>query len=331
MQSRLHKSLFPILRRMSDGEFHSGEALGEAFQLSRGSVFNILGQAEALGLAVHAVRGKGYRIPAQVEWLDRSAVNAHLGLLARSYDVAIHDSVESTNSTLMQAALQGAPNGSVVCAEHQQAGRGRRGRQWQAALGGGLTFSILSRFEAGLSSMAGLSLVMGLTIARVVNRHSRHPARLKWPNDVLVGYRKLAGILVEVQGDMDGAAYAVIGIGINVSLNASQRESIDQPVVDLAEMGVSLGRNQLLAECLRELDAVMAVFREQGFAGLRQEWMDLDAYAGKEVSLLLPNTQAVHGVAAGVDDTGAFLLRDREANLKAYNGGEISLRLGDRR
>ena len=316
---------------MSDSAFHSGEALGEEFQLSRGSVFNILSQAEALGLTVHAVRGKGYRVPLQVEWLDRSVVNEHLGLLSSSYDVMIHDSVDSTNSTLMQAALQGAPNGSVICAEHQLAGRGRRGRPWHAALGGSLTFSILLRFEGGLSSMAGLSLAMGLTLARVVNRHSRHPARLKWPNDVLVGYRKLAGILVEVQGDMDGAAYAVIGIGINVSLSAPQRESIDQPVVDLTEMGVDLGRNQLLAECLRELDAVMAIFREHGFAGLRQEWMALDAYAGKEVSLLLPNAQAVQGVAAGVDDTGAFLLRDREATLKTYNGGEISLRLGERR
>jgi BirA family biotin operon repressor/biotin-[acetyl-CoA-carboxylase] ligase len=316
---------------MSDGAFHSGQELGAEFELSRASIFNILSQAEALGLTLHAVRGKGYRIPQQVEWLDELLVARLLGELAQSYRVSIHDSLGSTNSSLMHAASLGAPNGSVVCAEHQQAGKGRRGRQWHAALGGSLTFSVLWRFDAGLPSMAGLSLAIGLAIARTVNRHSRHPARLKWPNDVLVGYRKLAGILVEVQGDMDGAAYAVVGIGLNVSLNAQQRETIDQPVIDLDEMGVTLGRNQLLAECLRELDAVMAVFRQHGFAALREAWMALDAYAGKDVALLLPSTQAVHGVAAGVDDTGAFLLREPGEILKAFNGGEISLRLGERR
>lgn len=316
---------------MSDGAFHSGQDLGSEFELSRGSIFNILSQAEALGLTIHAVRGKGYRIPQQVEWLDALLVARHLGELAQLYDVSIHDSLDSTNTTLMQAALLGAPSGSVICAEHQQAGKGRRGRQWHAALGGSLAFSVLWRFDAGLSSMAGLSLAIGLAIARAVNRHSRHPARLKWPNDVLAGHRKLAGILVEVQGDMDGAAYAVVGIGLNVSLNTVQRETIDQPVIDLEEMGVTVGRNQLLAECLRELDAVMAVFRQEGFTALREEWMALDAYAGKDVALLLPSTQAVHGVAAGVDDTGAFLLRQQDDVLKAFNGGEISLRLGGRR
>jgi BirA family biotin operon repressor/biotin-[acetyl-CoA-carboxylase] ligase len=102
-------------------------------------------------------------------------------------------------------------------------------------------------------------------------------------------------------------------------------------VIDLAEMGVTIGRNQLLADCLQELHTALAVFREHGFAAFRADWMALDAYAGKEVSLLLPNTQGMHGVAAGVDDTGAILLRDQRDALTAYSGGEISLRLGPRR
>jgi BirA family transcriptional regulator, biotin operon repressor / biotin---[acetyl-CoA-carboxylase] ligase len=312
---------------MSDGAFHSGQDLAREFQLTRGSIFNALNQAEAMGLVIHAVRGKGYRIPAPVEWLDEAAVSRHLGQASRAFDVHVLDSVGSTNDALMAAATSGAADGTVFCAEHQLAGKGRRGRQWHAVLGGSLTFSVLYRFDKGLQALAGLSLAVGMAIARAVNRHSRHPARLKWPNDVLVAYRKLAGILVEVQGDMHGEAFAVVGVGLNVRLSESQRNAVDQAVVDLAEMGVNVGRNQLLADCLLELHLMLNNFRSYGFSVLRDEWMALDAYADKPVALQLPDTRGVHGVAAGVDETGAFLLRDPHGVLSAYSGGEISLRL----
>jgi BirA family biotin operon repressor/biotin-[acetyl-CoA-carboxylase] ligase len=325
--TRTHKALFPILRRLSDGRFHSGEALAHEFGLSRSSIFNVLSQAEAMGLTLHAVRGRGYRMPEAVEWLDSDAVAQHLEAAADSYAIHVLDSVDSTNSALMAAALNGAADGTLYCAEHQQAGKGRRGRQWHSVPGGSLTFSVLWRFETGLQSLAGLSLAVGLAIARAVNRHSRHPARLKWPNDVLVDYRKLAGILVEVQGDMHGAALAVVGVGMNIRLNEAQRNAVDQAVVDLAEMGVTVGRNQLLADCLRELHTVLTLFRQHGFAALRQDWLALDAYAGRAVALSLPDARRVQGVAAGVDETGAFLLRDSQSKVAAYSGGEISLRL----
>ena len=322
--------LFPLLRRLSDGRFHSGQELAREFQLSRASIFNVIRQAESMGLTVHAVRGRGYKIPAAIEWLDVASINRHLDAVASDCNVRILDSVDSTNTALMEAAGQGAENGTVICAEHQHAGKGRRGRKWHAVLGGSLTFSVLWRFDNGLQSLAGLSLAVGLAIARVINRHSRYAVRLKWPNDVLVDYRKLAGILVEVQGDLDGAAFAVVGIGLNVRLSPAQRDVVDQAVVDLSEMGVGVGRNQLLAECLQEMNGVLATFREQGFAALRADWMELDAYAEKAVALKLPDAKAVSGVSAGVDASGALLLRDELSAVRAYSGGEISLRLAGR-
>ena len=325
--TQAHKALFPILHRLSDGRFHSGQDLAHEFQLSRASIFNAINQAETMGLKIHAVRGRGYKIPVPVEWLNEAAIVEYLDDASRTYDLRFLDSVDSTNTALMKAALQGAENGTVVCAEHQHAGKGRRGRHWHAVLGGSLTFSVLWRFENGLQSLSGLSLAVGLAIARAINRHSRHKARLKWPNDVLVDYRKLAGILVEVQGDLHGAAFAVVGIGLNVRLSPEQREVVDQAVVDLSEMGVTVGRNQLLAECLQELHAMLTTFREQGFDALRADWMALDAYADKAVTLKLPDAKGVSGVAAGVDATGALLLRDTQCAIRAYSGGEISLRL----
>jgi BirA family biotin operon repressor/biotin-[acetyl-CoA-carboxylase] ligase len=328
--SRTDQALFPLLRRLSDGRFHSGEALAQAFGLSRASIFNMMAQAEAMGLAVHAVRGRGYRLAEPVEWLDADTIARDLGEMAGSYALHLHDSLASTNAALMAAALDSAPDGTLVCAEHQPAGKGRRGRGWHSVPGGSLTFSVLWRFETGLQSMAGLSLAAGLAIARAINRHSAHPVQLKWPNDVLAGYRKLAGVLVEVQGDMHGAAFAVVGIGLNVRLNAAQRDAIDRAVVDLAELGVTAGRNRILADCLRELHAVTQIFRTQGFAALREEWEALDAYAGRPVILTLAESHTRTGVAAGVDASGALLLRDGGSLPRAYSGGEVSLRLDTR-
>ncbi|MGV8990297.1 MAG: biotin--[acetyl-CoA-carboxylase] ligase [Thiobacillus sp.] len=330
MTNQTQKALFPLLRRLSDGRFHSGQDLAHEFQLSRASIFNIINQAEAMGLKVHAVRGRGYKLPVPVDWLDETAIVELLGDVAHDYEVRILDSAASTNIVLMEAALQGAVDGTVLCAEHQFAGKGRRGRYWHAVLGGSLTFSVLWRFENGLQSLAGLSLAVGLAIARAINRHTRHAVRLKWPNDVLVDYRKLAGILVEVQGDLHGAAFAVVGIGLNVRMSPDQRDAVDQAVVDLYEMGITVSRNQLLADCLQELHLMLTLFRAQGFPALRADWMALDAYADKAVTLKLPDSKGVVGVAAGVDETGAFLLRNPQSGIHAYSGGEISLRLDTR-
>lgn len=315
-----------MLRQMSDGRFHSGQALADRFGISRASIWNAIALAQGLGVGVHAVQGRGYRLVDAVEWLDPEAVQGSLGDLRAYYRLRIVDAVDSTNVALMREALAGAPSGSVLCAEHQWQGKGRRGRSWHSVLGGSLTFSILWRFERGIREMSGLSLAVGLAVARAINRHSEHKVRLKWPNDILLDYRKLAGILVEVQGDLDGASFAVVGIGLNVKLAPQQREAIDQAMVDLAEMGVTAGRNRLLATCLQELDGVVRVLRQQGFAALRDDWMQLDAYAGRRVRLSMPDGKTLIGHARGVDESGALVLKEEGGDQRAYSGGEIQLR-----
>lgn len=326
MNRLLPESLLPLLRCLADGRFHSGQTLAQEFGVSRATVCNLVRTATELGLNIHAVRGRGYQMVSPTEWLDKAQINAALGSVAGHYHLHLLDATDSTNQLLMLAAETGAPDGSVVCAEYQFAGRGRRGRQWHSVLGGSLTFSVLWRFEEGIAALVGLSLAVGVAMARALNQHSQFPVKLKWPNDVLVGFRKLAGILVEIQGDIQGPSFAVVGIGLNVRLPAAQRESIDQAVVDLEEMQVTIGRNQLLATCLREMHAVIEVMRHEGFKALRAEWETHHAHAGQPVNLVLPNMQIVEGIARGVDDTGAFLLDTPHAGCVAYNGGDIRLR-----
>jgi len=326
VMTRFPAVLLPILRQLSDGRFHSGQALAEKFGLSRASVCNAFALAQQMGIRIHAVQGRGYRLAYQVEWLDQEAVQGLLGDLRHQYQLKMVDVVDSTSVALMRDAMAGARSGSVLCAEHQFQGKGRRGREWRSVLGGSLTFSVLWRFEQGIQEISGLSLAVGLAVARAVNRFSVHKVSLKWPNDILLDYRKLAGILVEVQGDLHGSSFAVVGIGLNVNLAPEYRDEIDQAVVDLAEMGVTTGRNQLLAACLEELDQVVGVLREQGFSALREDWMHLDAYAGHRVNLSMPDGRTLTGHADGIDETGGFVLRDAQGHQRVYSGGEIRLR-----
>lgn len=327
MKPTLPRALIPVLRRLDDGHFHSGQELAGEFGLSRASVCNLMSLAGDLGVRVHAVRGRGYRLPDAMTWLDVARVSQALAEYAPAFVVHIEEGVDSTNSRLMARAQAGAPEGTVVAVEYQLAGRGRRGRPWVAQLGGNLTFSVLWRFDGGLQAMNGLSLAVGLAVARAVKRSTVQPVGLKWPNDILVERRKLAGILIEAQGDMNEAAFAVVGVGLNVRLSPAQRLAIDQPVVDLVEIGASLDRNALLADCLREMHRAVAQFRTGGFAALRAAWAALDTYAGCAVCVHLADGQQFPGVAAGVDDSGAFLLRTPQGELRPFHGGEISLRL----
>lgn len=328
MPRTLPDALFPLMRRLADGRFHSGQALAHEYGISRASVFNFIRIAETLGLTFRAVRGRGYQLVAPPEWLDAQQIESALGLAAPKYHLRIFDVVDSTNSALMAAAEADAPDNSVFCAEYQYAGRGRRGRPWHAIPGGSLTFSVLFRFDEGIAALVGLSLAVGVAIARALNQYSAYPVRLKWPNDVLVDYRKLAGILVEIRGDLQGPSYAVVGIGLNVRLPSAQRESIDQGVIDLDEMHVAMGRNALLAVCLFELANVMGVMRREGFSAVRAEWEAAHAHAGQPVSLFLPDGQVVLGEALGVDNTGALLLKTANGERIAFNAGEVRLRAG---
>lgn len=311
---------------MSDGRFHSGEEMAEHFQVSRATVFNLLQAARQRGVLVHAVRGRGYRIAERMSWLDADLLQENLSRSGLGYVLKTVDETESTNSLLMQDALAGAANRTVLYADYQHAGRGRRGRSWHSSLGGGLTFSVLWRFDRSMEQLSGLSIAVGLALARALATHCPLPVKLKWPNDVLAGYRKLAGILVEIQGELAGPSFAVIGIGVNQHLPAPQRQEIDQAVVDLAEMGVETSRTELLHVILSELARTMSIFEQQGIKPILAEWPRWNAHEGRAVSLRTPDGHQHSGVASGLDDSGNILLTLAGGELRKFSAGEVSLR-----
>jgi BirA family biotin operon repressor/biotin-[acetyl-CoA-carboxylase] ligase len=318
--------IFSLLRKLSDGEFHSGEALAQALNVSRTSIWNALKTLEGGDIVIHKVRGRGYQLPEPMQLLDLGIILSALSHQASLFQVEILETVESTNRLLMQRAAADAPHGSCIAAEIQTQGRGRRGRTWHSGLGGGLTFSVLWRFNQGPGLLSGLSLAVGVALIRALREAGVTDATLKWPNDVLHNFRKLAGILIELQGDALGPSAAVIGIGLNLKVSDQIKDQVDQAVVDIYSVsGAAPSRSILLGQILSNLAEVLLEFEEGGFSAMQEEWSRYHAYHGKQVQLSLPNGIRHSGRVMGVAEDGSLLI-ETNSGLQRFGVGEISLR-----
>jgi BirA family biotin operon repressor/biotin-[acetyl-CoA-carboxylase] ligase len=321
---------FPILRLLADGKFHSGEAIAQHFKVSRTTIWSALQESEALGIQIFSVRGRGYRLPEPIQLLEREAVLDAVGGQRTWFKLEVHDHLESTNSYLMKQAGQGAAHATCVTALLQTKGRGRRGRSWQAGLGASLTFSLLWRFQCGAAALSGLSLAVGVALIRTFHSLGISQTQLKWPNDLVVRhqgqFRKLAGILIELQGDMEGPSAAVIGIGINLHLSEQVKKHIDQPSIDLAALSPTYQNpSELLGVMLKNLAETLSTFEQQGFNALSEEWTKHHAYQHQTVRMLLPDGRETQGVARGVAEDG-ILLVETASGMQRFSSGEISLR-----
>ena len=317
---------FQVLRRLGNGEFQSGEALSRSLQVSRSVISAALKGAEQYGVRLYRIRGRGYCLEAPVEFIDADQVKRLLGSAAGSLRLELLDQAESTNTIVSRRAALGESNGLCVLAEFQSAGRGRLGRSWHSGLGGALTFSLLWRFDRGASHLGGLSLAVSVGVLRGLRQVGIKGAAVKWPNDIIVNFRKLAGILIETQGDMLGPSVAVIGIGLNYRLHDEVKEKIDQPVVDIASVaGIPVSRNVLFAAVLKNLVEVLSVFESDGFAPFREEWQSAHAYHGREVRIIRPAEPVFSAVVDGVGDDGTLHVRTGK-QLSRLTSAEISLR-----
>jgi len=317
---------FALLKVLADGDFHSGEEMARSLGLTRTSVHNALQDVAQFGLKLHSVRGRGYQLATPLYWLEIEKIAAHLGGAREWLDLVVIEHAESSNAVLLERARQGAQSGSVLALEWQSAGRGRLGRRWHSGLGDALTFSLLWRFDKGLAALSGLSLAVGVAMVRALHELGVSEVGLKWPNDVLLPDGKLAGILLEAQGDMLGPSAVVIGVGMNLSLPDAARKHIDQPVSDLLSYGVPLGdRNRVFAVLLKHLVAVLQVFATHGFAALRAEWERYHRLQQCDARVHMPDGSQIEGVVLGVDDEGALRMRTQRGE-QVFHAGEISLR-----
>ena len=321
--------LFKIIDVLADGKFHSGEILANHFKVSRVSIWNAISEAEQFGIEIHSVRGKGYKLTHAVELLDESSIKRAIGEQANFFNIEVMDIITSTNSVMMQRASEGLPHASCIATNIQTAGKGRRGRKWISELGENLTFSFLWRFNQGAAMLSGLSLVVGIALIRTFKQLGINQALLKWPNDVLIfhekAYKKLAGILIELQGDMDGQSFAVIGIGINLNISKKQIKKIDQPAIDLKTITQeSMNPNNLIALIIKELARVLSEFELNGFSSLKEEWVMSHAFHEKVISLTKGDGQNVIGKVIDISDEGSLILQTNKGQQN-FSSGEVVL------
>ncbi|HEU0188658.1 MAG TPA: biotin--[acetyl-CoA-carboxylase] ligase [Gallionella sp.] len=318
-----------LMNLLADGEFHSGEKLAEELGVSRASVFNALAGVSDNGVVLQRVRGRGYRLARPWHRLEQSEVLRWLGKEAAQFNLEILPQAASTNTLLLQRAGQdiaygGAPSGSVLAVELQTAGRGRLGRSWRSGLGTALTFSMLWRFDCGLNALSGLSLGVGVAVVRALKKLGAQDVKLKWPNDILTEQGKLAGVLIEAQGDMLGPSTVVIGIGLNYTMPANLAQQIDQPTGTLEDVCTAMpSRNQVLAAALLELAQVLRQFAQGGFAVLRNEWEQSHMHQNLPVQIQMADGKLVSGIARGVSDSGELCL-ETELGLRHFNSGEVA-------
>ncbi len=325
-------SIDRFLALLADGRFHSGTTLAGELGMSRAAVWKRASDLRELGLDVHAVRGKGYRLHSHVVLLNADRIRERLSkpTLDALDSLVAETVVDSTNARLMMSDVPPAGKARVCLAEYQTAGRGRRGRHWQAPFGSGLCLSIGYNFADLPADIGVLSLATGVVVVEALARENLSGVGLKWPNDIIWQRRKLGGVLVELIGVVGGPAYAVIGVGINTALPQSVRDALeagDYRVADLSDIaGATPDRNVIAAAVIDRIIQMLKNVETVGFADSITHFRRYDVLKDEPVTVRFGD-ERFEGVAAGVDRTGAFILNSATGK-RTFSGGEVTVRTG---
>jgi BirA family biotin operon repressor/biotin-[acetyl-CoA-carboxylase] ligase len=316
-----------LLALIATGGEVSGAEIAATLGITRAAVWKQVEQLRARGLAVQAEAGRGYRLDAPIELLDAARIAAAMAPHERTRVGAIDVrwQIDSTSSELARTA-DSLPLPRACLAEIQTAGRGRRGRRWQTPLAGGIALSFARRFDGGMATLSGLSLVAGIAVLRALGDVGIDGAALKWPNDIVAKAQKLGGILVELGGDALGPCRAVVGIGINVHIGAGQGVAIDQPWTDLASLGNGTlpSRNAVAGRMLARLAEALDAFAASGFAPFEREYARHDALRGRDIEVA-SGSERWTAVADGVTSRGALRVV-RDGRALEVDSGEVSVR-----
>ncbi len=318
-----------LLSILSDGSFHSGEALGESLGISRSAVWKHLKMmTQSWGIRFYAIPGKGYRLAESIELLDqdRIVVGIRSDLRNSLSSVEIHSEIDSTNNHLMsQVRQKSVESGSVCLAEFQSAGRGRRGRQWVSPFASGLCLSLYWQFLLSPVQLGGLSLAIAVAVADALKSVGLKDVTVKWPNDILWQERKLAGILLEVTGEVADASDVVIGVGLNIRMPECSAGEIDQVWVDLeSALGKVVSRNEFTSILLEKLLKTVLLYQKSGLLSFLERWRAMDMM--KDCAAVLNVYEKnIYGISRGVNEAGALIF-ESDGKIDFYQSGEISLK-----
>ncbi|OOG66363.1 biotin--[acetyl-CoA-carboxylase] ligase [Rhodanobacter sp. B04] len=322
-----------LLAMLAAGEPLSGTSLAEQAGVTRAAIWKQVEVLRARGVPIEARGAAGYRLPWSLQMLDAKLIRTMLPptLARRLGALEVHWELDSTSSELQRRGAV-AKDFSVLLAETQTAGRGRRGRKWLSPPGLNLYLSCLKRFESGFAALSGLSLAVGVIVLRAMESLDIAGAGLKWPNDLLAiedgrPGGKLGGILVELSGEYQGPCAAIIGIGLNLRLTPALHAQAGQPASDIAALagGTPPDRNRMAAALIAGLVEGLEQFERDGFAGFVADYGRHDLLHGQPLQLS-GSLGMFGGIGAGVDHRGALQVRLADGSLRSIDSGDVTVR-----
>lgn len=314
--------------RSAGDEAVSGAQLSNQLGISRAAIWAHIEDLRTLGYEVEASPHHGYRLLSAPDCLHADDLVAQLGetrVIGR--DIRVFEQTTSTNDVIEKLARDGVKEGVVVFAESQTRGRGRLGRKWVSPARKGLWFSVLLRPHLRPQVTTQVTVTSATALRRAISLHTGLKPSIKWPNDILLQGRKVAGILTELNAELDQIKYVILGIGVDVNLNSSEfpTELRDQATSLKAELGRPVSRAELAVRILRELDADYARLAHGEFAALADEWEAQCSTIGRDVSILVGDRE-IRGCAEALGEDGALLVRTEHGHLERIVGGDVTVR-----
>ena len=324
--SQRKKTVIDILR--DNPGFVSGEAMSAKLGISRNAVHKHVKSLRARGYQILGVSRRGYRLEDEPCRLSMGHITDRTEKSAFGRSFRYFDEIESTNVETKALANSGAPEGTVVIAECQTAGRGRLGRRWVSPAGKGLLFSVLLRPTLPMEEAHLLTLVAAAAAATAIEALSGAAVKIKWPNDLFIGDRKVGGILMEVSGEQDEVDWVVVGIGVNVNTEYSELPVALRRTATSLKMvtGHEVDRSDLLASLLLALETHYADATSGGFERALSAFRERDYLISRSVSVQTREGPVV-GEASGIDERGALLVQLPQRRIRRFHSGDVSLNL----
>lgn len=316
-----------ILKMLKESpDYLSGQQLCEQFGVSRTAVWKAIRQLQDQGYEIQGVRNKGYRLTGEADVITQAELQSMLHTKWIGNRLEYFDETDSTNIQARRLAEEGAPHGTLVVADSQWAGKGRRGRGWTSPKGVGIWMTIALRPPIRPLDASMLTLVAGMAVVKGVKESAGLDARIKWPNDVVISGRKICGILTEMSTEEECIRYVITGIGINVNVSGFPAELEDKATSLKKELGQNVKRSPVIAAVAEAFEGYYETFLKTcDMSGLKEEYNQMSANLGRQVTVLDPRGE-YRGTALGIDHEGSLLVRKEDGTVDAVISGEVSVR-----
>lgn len=318
----MQKKILDILLNADD--FISGQEISEKLGVSRQAVWKSINALKEKGYEIQSVTNRGYRIVSSPNYLNESSLKSLLHNKIIGKNLIVLDSVNSTNDYLKKLGNEGCENGTVVAAREQTRGKGRLGRTWQSKKDDGIAFSVLLRPNVAPSEVSAITPLAGLAVCKAIREYTMLDCVIKWPNDIIIGRKKLVGILTEMSAEFDAVEYVITGIGINVDHTSFPEEIAFKATSLLLETGRHIDKNEFLACVLEHLENEFVKNNLELTPTALSEYTDLCATVGRSVTFQR-GTRRISGMAVGVSEHGELKVMMSDGTISLVNSGEVTV------